>query len=101
MDRTFRNRVENAINTAVNTIRELAPKDTGNLAYNAIQLERVDDETFKIYIDEAIAPYMPFTNEQWLSARWRGKKNPNEAWFNRAAEIIIHNIAADLGGEVR
>ena len=89
-----------ACQRAFERIREIAPKDTGNLAYNAIRLEFVSTKEARIYVDEAIAPYMPYTNEPWLSPRWNGKKNPNEGWFDRASEIIAEEINAALGGEL-
>lgn len=100
MDETLRSRVELAVYLGVNRLRELAPKDTGNLAYNSIRLVRVDKDTFKIYVDEAIAPYMPYTNEPWVSPRWNGKKNPNEKWFDKAAKIVAQEIADAIGGEI-
>ena len=69
-------------------LRALAPKDTGNLAYNGVRLVFVSKKEALLYIDETVAPYMPYTNEPWLSPRWNGKKNPNEGWFDRSAEAI-------------
>lgn len=100
---------------AVNELRKKAPKDTGNLAYNAIKYRWVSDSRFEIYVDvgdttaftqgqkyhKGIAPYMPFTNEKWISPYWNGKKNPNENWWNNAIEFIIAFIANKLGGELR
>lgn len=74
----------------VKLLRGNAPKDTGNLAYNGVRYEWENADTFVIYIDQEIAPYMPFTNEKWTSSRWKGKKNPNEGWFNNAV-IEIKN----------
>lgn len=85
----------------VKELRALAPKDTGNLAYNAIQFEWVDNRTFKIFVNEEIASYMPFTNEPWLSPRWGGKKNPNEKWFNRASESVAVKAAQVVRGELK
>lgn len=90
-----------ACERAVETIRKLSPKDTGNLAWNAIRMERVDSNTVRIYVSEAIAPYMSFTNEPWISKRWGGKKNPNEGWFDKAAEAIAQELAGILKGELR
>lgn len=86
---------------AVSNLRALAPKDTGNLAYNAIRYEMPSPDTFVIYVDEAIAPYMPYTNEEWISPKWNGKKNPNENWFDRAAELIAKNIAGETKGVMK
>jgi hypothetical protein len=104
-----------ACELAYEQLRELAPYDTGNLALNAIQIEFVSPTECKIRVDEAIAPYMPFTNEKWehkwikmgnfkpgeVVERFRTWDNPNEGWWNRACRFIIEIIADLLGGEVR
>ena len=97
---------------AIEQLRKQAPKDTGNLRYNAIKYRWVSDSRFEIYVDvgdtDAFvskqkfllgqAPYMPFTNEEWISPRWNGKKNPNQDWWNKAIEKVIQFIARRLGG---
>ena len=91
----------NAIcNGCVEKLRSFCPVDTGNLKYNAIRFNYVDNETFEIYVDESIAPYMPYTNEPWVSAKWNGKKNRNEGWFERATEAVANYIAEQLKGVV-
>jgi|LGOV01.1.fsa_nt_gb hypothetical protein len=42
--------------------------------------------------------YMPYTNEKWISPQWRGRKNPNEGWFEETTEYIARYIALGLGG---
>lgn len=88
-------------NTCLEKLKSLAPKDTGNLAYNAIRGEYVDENTFTIYINESIAPYMPYTNEPWVAERWKGKTNPNEEWFQNAAQVIAELIAELSNGELK
>lgn len=83
---------------AVDLLRSFAPIDTGNLRYNAIRYEWINETTFKIYVDESIAPYMPFTNEPWIAAKWKGKPNPNEGWWQGACEFIIDLLAQELQG---
>lgn len=83
---------------AVRQLRRLAPKDTGNLANNAIKYEFIGN-TCKIYVDEAIAPYMPFTNEPWISPKWNGKKNPNEKWFDDAVAYIVDYITRETNAQ--
>nr|DAN97926.1 MAG TPA: hypothetical protein [Caudoviricetes sp.] len=78
-----------------------APFDTGNLALNAITLNMPSSNKGAVYVNRQIAPYMPYTNEPWLSPWWRGAKNPNEAWWNTACENAIKNIADLLGGELK
>lgn len=43
--------------------------------------------------------YMPFTNEPWISPRWKGAKNPNEKWFQETAEFMAQMIARHTGGK--
>lgn len=99
---------------AVNELRKLAPKDTGNLAYNSIKYRWINDHQFEIYVDvgntsafvlgekfdKGVAPYMPFTNEEWISPKWNGKQNPNQDWWNKAIEYIIGFIAKRFGSAV-
>lgn len=76
----------------------LAPKDTGNLAFNSIRVEWHGDNEAAIYVDENIAPYMPYTNETWVSDRWNGKQNPNEAWWQNAIAQIVEQLNIEFGG---
>ena len=84
----------------VEYLKKLSPIDTGNLRYNAIRYEWIDENTFKIYVDKSIAPYMPYTNEPWRAKRWNGKKNPNERWWQDAVEFIAQYISEELNGEI-
>lgn len=86
-------------NDILREIRKVAPKRTGNLAYNSLKMEFVGN-TCKIYVDEDIAPYMPFTNEPWISPRWNGKQNPNEGWWGRGANRINDLIFTRLGDSI-
>lgn len=74
-------------------LQRLSPIDTGNLRYNAIRMEQTSENEIKIFVDESIAPYMVYTNEPWISPKWNGKKNPNEAWFDKAAFTVALWIA--------
>lgn len=78
-------------------LRARAPYKTGNLRYNAIKLEMIDSHTCRLYVDESIAPYMPYTNEPWVN---RPGNNPNEGWFDKAAEEIAQHIARRLKGDI-
>lgn len=90
------------VNRFAELLRLLAPKDTGNLAINAIKVEWHGDNEAEIYVDgdgvDGIAPYMPFTNEPWTAPKWKGKKNPNEGWWETAIESIIQQLNAEFGG---
>lgn len=89
-----------ACELAFETIRQMAPYDTGNLARNAIKLEFVSRKVVRIYVSEVIAPYMPYTNEPWISPHWNGKKNPNEGWFDASADLIAESLNKLLGGKL-
>lgn len=89
-------RFNKVCNMVVDKLKNVAPIDTGNLRYNAIKMEFTNPNECHIFIDEAIAPYMPFTNEPWISPKWHGKKNPNEHWFDDAADYIASLIGAEL-----
>lgn len=78
---------------------EFVPIDTGNMAYNALSYDSTEEE-FIIRVDPAIAPYVPYTNEPWLSEKWNGKQNPNEGWWQRFVEKFMKRFAEALGGEV-
>lgn len=83
----------------VQNLRITSPIDTGNLRYNSIKYEFVDNKTFKIYVDEEIAPYMPYTNEPWISPKWNGKQNPNEGWWDNKAYPSVVNTIRDILGK--
>lgn len=85
---------------AVEILRAKAPIDTGNLRYNAIKY-KFEDRKCIIYVDLAIAHYMIYTNEPWISKRWDGKKNKNEKWFDKAAEHIVESLAETLHGSFK
>ena len=38
--------------------------------------------------------YMPFTNEPWISPRWKGAKNPNEKWFEEGQITLTLECAS-------
>lgn len=81
---------------ALQRIKLASPFKTGNLRYNAIKLESRGPGVVAILVDMDIAPYMPYTNEVW-----KGKNNPNEAWWNNVCEEVIQGFANELGAEVR
>ena len=80
------------------TFKPLVPYDTGNMATLATKVEKVAENQVRIYVDAAIAPYVVYTNEPWISPKWRGKENPNEKWFERAVEMVAQELTAMLGG---
>lgn len=88
----------------VKRLRSLAPKDTGNLAFESINMVFSAKNEITISVSLEQAPYMPYTNEPWLAERWTNKKtkkkakNPNEQWWNDAIVLILQEIEQMTGG---
>lgn len=84
----------------VETMRaQYVPRDTGNMAFNGLRYE-VTADGLEIGIVGDIAPYAPYTEYPWVSTKWRGKKNPNEGWWERFREEFSRRLAARLGGKI-
>lgn len=92
--------IERALYRTLIWFRRRAPYDTGNLSGNAIKLERVGVGVWRLYVDMEVAPYMPYTNEPWVSPKWHGKQNPNQAWWNKAVKEFMRRVGAMLGGKI-
>lgn len=78
----------------------MIPYRTGNLRYDSFKIERTGPNSWKIYIDHAIAPYDIYVNEKWISPKWNGKQNPNEGFWQKVCEFIIDYLQKKLGGEL-
>lgn len=74
---------------------------TGNMAFNAAQINFSYKGVCEICINEDIAPYVPYTNEKWISPKWKGHKNPNEGWFGRSTYIVAKSLARQYHGTIR
>ena len=75
---------------------------TGNMAFNALQARFKALNTkhiAEIYINDKIAPYVYYTNERWLSPKWKGHKNPNEGWVLRGANKVALVVAKEVNGK--
>ena len=81
--------------------KSVVPIRTGNLKNNAVKCEYKGDGKWQITSDESVAPYMPYTNEPWVSPKFHGKKNPNEHWFDDAAGLIALLLSQELHGTLR
>ena len=88
--------INNLCNRVLDIARLYCPVDTGNMASNAITAIRTGTGQIVIRVDEAIAPYFPYTNEPWISPRWNGKPNPNEGWWTDASDAIVQEILRTL-----
>lgn len=71
-----------------------APKDTWNLALNAIRIVQEHGDLY-IVIGGEIAPYAVYTNEPWIN---RSGTNPNEGWIQKTIEDNKHLIKSILSG---
>ena len=89
------------VNEFVEELRALAPRDKGTLADYGItfHFEGVDRAVIEVDLDKA--PYMPFTNEPWISPKWKGRKNPNEAWWQRRIDEIVRKLVRKYKGELK
>lgn len=76
------------------------PKNTGNMAFNGLR-GKVTSKYVIIYVDTKVAPYVPYTNEPWISPKWNGKQNPNEGWWNRFAAEFSQRLAKKLRGVIK
>lgn len=86
---------------ALHYLKTLVPKHTGNMRYNATKIENLGGGKWRLYVDENIAPYVPYTNEPWISPKWNGKQNPNEGWFERATHLVANYISSALQGSLK
>jgi hypothetical protein len=80
-------------------LRRKAPYDTGNL-HNSIEPVQVSNNEWQVTIGGEPAPYAVYTNEPWISPRWKGKQNPNEGWIDRALDDFVISLASRLGGHI-
>lgn len=105
---------DEVINIIFETVEEMRPffvpnpetrgkTSTGKMAFNALQV-RVRTYQRKpaveIFMDENIAPYVVYTNEPWISPKWRGKKNPNEGWWDKFLEELLKRVAKKINGNL-
>lgn len=71
-----------------------APKDTWNLALDAIRIVQ-ENGAWYILIGGEIAPYAVFTNEPWEKG-----KNPNEGWIEKTIEECMPAIKQIMSGTI-
>lgn len=72
---------------------------TGNLKDNGLSINITQKEVV-IFLDQSKAPYVPYTNDPWVSPKWNGKHNPNEGWWERFVEEFTRRLAQKLGGKI-
>ncbi|MDE6586136.1 MAG: hypothetical protein K2K80_05610 [Clostridia bacterium] len=95
---------QQAVNMAISIVEEMrdeyVPRDTDNMAFNALEYEILNG-ILAININPKIAPYVPYTNEPWLSPKWNGKKNPNEGWWDSFVAEFTKRLANKLKGVIK
>lgn len=102
---------QQVVATAINIVEEMRLEwvpnpntryitSTGNMAIHALRYD-IKNNIVDITIDESIAPYVPYTNEPWISDKWHGKKNPNEGWWQRFVDEFTKRLAVRLKGELK
>ena len=80
---------------ALTIVRAVAPNRRGTLS-NSFNY-RVVEGGVEIYTD---IHYMPYTEEVWISPRWKGRQNPNQDWFKGDAyPLVTRYLALALGGQ--
>ena len=93
-------RIRRAFLLAVAAAKKTSPYDTGNLRLKGVKT--ISGREMKIYVDTNVAPYMKYTNEPWskFAPPLRGKSNPNEGWWGRAADAAARSLAKELKGKL-
>ena len=95
---------QQVIDAAISTVEEMrseyVPRDTGNMAFNALEY-KIENKVLDISVNPQIAPYVPYTNEPWLAARWNGKSNPNEGWWQKFVEEFTKRLTTKLRGTLK
>lgn len=95
---TYAQRLDQAADFLVLWLQVKAPKDTGNLALNAIRKAYDDNGMPLIVIGGEVAPYAVFTNEPWIDDKWNGRQNPNQGWVQRAIQEAVPTMQMFLSG---
>ena len=96
-------RIRRAFLRAFAKVRNASPYKTGNLRVFGVSSRSSAGRGFEIYVNVQKAPYMKYTNEPWhkFGPPLRGKENPNEGWWGRAARAAVRSLAIDLKGVIQ
>lgn len=95
---SYEARLEQAVDYLVLWLKIKAPKDTGNLAINAIKkVWNPEANTWDIIIGGELAPYAVYTNGVWIN---RPGTNPNEGWIQEACIEAKSVLVAILSGSI-
>lgn len=77
---------------ALTYFQNIAPRRTGKLKNSIVLISQPNG--FEIDIT---APHTVYTEEAWVHPRWRGRKNPNEAWIKNGVELLAQELSTQLG----
>lgn len=91
--------LEKIVYQALDYIKKVCPVDTGNMRQN-IKVIKSSKNEWQIRIGGDVVPYAVYTNEKWVSPRWKGRKNPNEKWIDDAVGQIAQITAKNLRGDL-
>ena len=96
-------KLKRALLWAFASAKRKSPYKTGNLRHFGMRSSVTNAKEVDIYVDTAVAPYMKYTNEPWNSfgAPLQGKQNPNEGWWEKAAEAAARTLAQYVGGTLQ
>lgn len=74
-------------------IKARAPRRSGRLK-TSIHFQQNHDG-FSIIIDIS---YVVYTEERWISPRWRGRENPNLGWIRECVRRLANKFANKVKG---
>jgi len=95
---SYEARFEQAVDYLVLWLKIKAPKESGNLAINAIKkVWNPEIGTWDIVIGGELAPYAVYTNGIWIN---RPGVNPNEGWIQEACVEATPVLIGILSGEI-
>lgn len=76
-------------------VMQQAPIRSGHLMRH-IQVW-MDQDGIVIAIDPEEVPYAFDTTRVWPGTRANGRKNPNEGWWDQAAQVVANMVIATFG----
>lgn len=79
-------------------IREMTPRDTGNLRLNATTGYPESSSSWVISVNQQKAPYFKYVNNRARLSN--GAMNRNYKYFQDAVEIAIEELAQAVGGVI-
>lgn len=88
---TLEQRLESATEYLKLILQLVAPKDTGNLAFNSIRIIPLSPQHYQIWIGGEIAPYAVYTNT---------RNSTSVGWVDRAVSMAVPFIQSIMSGEI-